>query len=154
MNFITADPKPKEVRYICRNMREKSRDDILPVFAGNEMDLAEMLIRSGGLFWVAYHDSRPAALIGAYQRYRGVWSLVGLGTDDWVKVWRLVTLVSARDMMEAVRNTGAHRADCTSPEHHTDTHRWLRHLGATHETTLPAFGANGEDYRLFAWLRG
>lgn len=152
--MIFTNPAPKEIRYVCQNMREKSREDIFPVFPGNEAQLAEMLMRSGGMFWSVYASDRPAALIGGYERNRGVWSLIGIGTDEWVKVWRLVTLVAGRDMMDAVREAGAHRADCLSPAHHTDTHRWLRHLGAKHEVEMPAYGANGEDYRMFAWLKG
>ncbi len=105
------------------------------------------------LTWVAYHDDLPCAFWGAYQRQPGLWGLFGFGTDDWRKVWRQVTLVSARDMMGRVLDAGAMRADCLSLAENEEVHKWLRFLGATVATERPGAGANGENLIQFTWVR-
>lgn len=152
--MIFFDPKPSEVKYVCLNMGKKSRADILAASNATPEQYAKRIIFSDGFKWVAYHDGLPAALIGALNIHDGVWGLFGFGTDHWKKVWMSVTKVARKDMMQAVLETGAHRAQCMSPATHTDTHRWLERLGATHRVEMPAYGKNGEDYVMFAWLRG
>lgn len=151
--MMLPDPNRTEIDYVCHHMREASREELLTVRSGGAHELAQELSASGGFKWVGYHNGRPAALIGAFPIHQGVWGLFGLGTDDWKNIWRAVTLVAKRDMMQAVSGSGAHRAQCATLESHVETHKWLRFLGATHEAELPGYGKNGEDYRIFSWLR-
>lgn len=150
--MIRYNPGLEDIRYVCQRLRRKAREelemqDILPIDFGVWID------RSQGFKWAVYHNGRPAALVGAIPMHRGVYTLFGTGTDDWIKCWRLVTLVSKRDMMTAVLDAGAHRAQCLSPASHADTHKWLRFLGASHEVSLPQWGVNGEDFIMFSWLK-
>lgn len=85
--------------------------------------------------------------------HAGVWALYGFGTDAWRDIWREVTRTARRDMMKAVTDAGAHRAQCVSPANHKDTHAWLRMLGATLETPMPKYGKGGQDYVMFAWIK-
>ena len=103
--------------------------------------------------WVADHDDMPCAFFGAYERRPQLWGLFGFGTDDWHKVWREVTLVSARDMMRRVLDAGAVRADCLSLAENVRVHKWLRFLGATVATEMPGAGAHGENLIQFTWTR-
>jgi hypothetical protein len=151
---IFANPNTSEVAYVCMNLRQKSKEEIFAVNDLSAADLAKRLSEAPGFKWVAYHNGLPAALIGAIPLHGGVWSLFGMGTDNWIKVWRQVTLVAKRDMMQAVLDAGGHRAQCMAPASHEDTHKWLRFLGATHEVQMPAYGRNKEDYILFAWIKG
>lgn len=151
--MIVSDPNLAEIAFVCENMRDKSQEDVFGVVEASPSRLAQSLHRAYGFKWVFYHDGLPCAALGATQVHTGVWSLFGFGTDDWQKVWRLVTLVAKRDMMQAVSDTGAHRAHCVSPASHTDTHKWLWFLGANHVVEMPKYGRKGEDYLLFAWLR-
>ncbi len=116
------------------------------------LELTDRLARKQ-FTWVAYHDEAPCAFWGAYQQAPGLWALFGFGTADWRKVWRQVTLVSARDMMKRVLDAGAVRADCLSLAENEEVHKWLRFLGATVATDKPGAGANGENLILFTWLR-
>ena len=141
-----------DASYVLRNLREKSREEC-ELQGRTPITLSAMLAHQR-IAWTIWYENKPAALIGAMPLHRGVWSLFGFGTDAWVKVWRLVTLTARRDMMRAVTDTGAHRAQCLSPATHTDTHKWLRLLGASYEVDLPAYGVNGEDFKMFAWLKG
>ena len=148
------DPSAAEIRYVCENMRKNSSEELFGANDGTPKTYAKWLISTDGFKWVAYHASKPCALIGAIPERKGVWGLFGLGTDDWQKVWRKVTIIAKRDMMQMVLDAGAHRAHCMSPATHIETHKWLRFLGASHEAEMPAYGKQGEDYILFSWLKG
>jgi len=153
MKFVSPSPTEAEIMYVLENLREKSKEDIFGATDDDAYGIANYLVWADGFKWVFYHDAYPAALLGATKMHDGVWNLFGMGTDDWQKVWRLVTLVAKRDMMQAVLDAGAHRAQCMSPASHEDTHKWLRFLGATHEAEMPKWGKNGEDYIMFSWLK-
>jgi len=148
------NPTLAEIQYVVENLSEKSQEDIWGAVEATPQIYAGFIHKHPQAFrWVFYNDGKPAALLGAMLQHRGVWNLFGMGTADWKSVWRLVTLVAKRDMMQAVLDAGAHRAQCMSPATHEDTHKWLRFLGATHEVEMPRFGRNGEDYIMFSWLK-
>lgn len=144
-------PKQVEIDYVMQNLRPKSREE-LEMQGLDPMKIGARL-STNPLTWCVYSGVAPAALIGATPNHSGVWTLFGFGTERWVEVWKLVTLVARKDMFAAVRATGAHRAHAMSPASHTDTHRWLRVLGAKHEVDMPAWGVNGQDFKMFTWLR-
>ncbi|MFN7185436.1 MAG: hypothetical protein ACK5VE_03580 [Alphaproteobacteria bacterium] len=151
--MIVVDPRFAEVRYVLENLRAKSRED---VFGASDVDpagYARYLANAPGFHRAVYYQGKPAAVFGAIPMHKGVWSLYGMGTDDWISVWRLVTLVCKRDIVRAVLSAGAHRAECLSPATHEDTHKWLRFLGLDYEVPVPQYGKGGEDYILFAWLK-
>lgn len=151
--FVVENPTEPEVRYVLENLRPEAREEIVLQSDEKIETMALRMAWAPGFSWAVYYDGRPAALIGANPMHPGVWSLYGTGTSDWPKVGRLVTLVAKRDMMRAVKDAGAHRAQCLSPAWHHETHKWLRWLGATEETALPAWGRNGEDFIMFTWLK-
>ena len=145
------NPERAEISHVMENLRDKSREE-LELQAIDPMDLVLPLLKCP-FTWVVYAGSDPAALIGALPLHPGVKSLFGFGTDNWKSVWKVVTLVARRDMFTAVRDAGVHRAHALSPAHHKDTHRWLKHLGATHEAEMPGWGVGGEDFKMFSWLK-
>lgn len=152
--MIRPNPSLNAVRYVCQNLRQKSLDEINGLMRVNMDDFAAYLHSREGFHWVGYHDTLPAALIGAYPQRPGLWSLYGLGTDDWHHIWRDVTRVARRDMMRMVLETDCRRAECLSLADHHDTHKWLDMLGASHRAEMPKYGIDGQDYILFSWLRG
>ena len=151
--MIASATTPNEVRYVCRHMRERSREEMFLLRADDDADaLADALAAVPGVAWCAYHGGRPAAVIGAYPMHPGVWGLFGFGTDDYRHVMVEVTKHARRVMMPVVAAV-AHRAQCLSPVGHEETQRWLRFLGAREEARLRAYGKGGEDVILFAWWR-
>lgn len=151
--MILPNPTVEEVLYIGRNMREKSREDI---FGAMEVTLEDFCVGVHATHphaWVAYHDGLPAAYMGAKEIHKGLWSLAGFGTDDWVKVWKDLTRTGRRELVPILIENGARRAHCISPSDHHDTHRWLRMLGATEELRMRNYGLDGRDYTMLAWLR-
>lgn len=153
MRFAITDPTEAEIRHVIENAREKSMEDLVQVRDADPALFARHVHLTSSFIWLFYNDNRPAAILSATEQHKGVFSLFGIGTDDWIKVWRLVTLVAKRDMMRTVLDAGGHRAHTVSPASHTDTHKWLRFLGANHEAEMPEYGPNREDYILFSWLR-
>lgn len=152
--MIFAEPKYSEILHVCRNMRAASAEEMYACKAHSNPDIiANELYDRPGLKWVGYHDKKPAALIGAFPLYPGVWGMFGLGTDDWQKIWRPITVAARRVMIPSVEVLGAHRMSCTSPIAHTETHKWLKFLGAEQEAVLRGYGKNGEDFVLFAWIK-
>ncbi len=150
---MIANPSLSEMIFVCQNMRPESRQEIFGLFPGTPEQLAAYLDAAGGYKWVGYHRNWPTALLGAYPIRQGVWGLFGFGTTAWRSVWRSVTVTAKRDMMQAVLDAGAHRAECMTLADHEETHKWLNYLGATERTEMPKAGRNGEDYVMFAWLR-
>lgn len=151
--MILPEPKYLETLYVCQNLRKESHEEIFGVFEGDAETLAKTYDKAEGHKWVGYFNGKPAALFGALKAHSGVWTLFGFGTDDWAQIWKPVTKTMKRDMFRLVSEEGAHRASCISPASHTETHRWLKFLGAGHVAELPKFGKNGEDYLMFSWLR-
>ena len=151
--MIVVDPRFAEVRYVLENLRAKSREDVFGASDVDPVGYARYLANAPGFHRAVYYQGKPAAIFGAIPMHKGVWSLYGMGTDDWISVWRLVTLVCKRDIVRAVLSAGAHRAECLSPATHEDTHKWLRFLGLDYEVPVPQYGKGGEDYILFAWLK-
>ena len=151
--MIAANPKFRELIHVCRNLRELSREEMYMTSEIEEPDLLAEQMVGDRLQWVAYHDGKPAAVIGARQAHPGVWNLYGFGTDDYEHIMLEVTKHARRVMMPEVKATGAHRAQALSPADHVETHKWLRFLGAKEEARLGGFGKNGEDVLVFAWRR-
>lgn len=151
--MIAARPKFGELVHVCRNLREMSRSEMYLTAEIEEPELLAEVFFGHPLSWVAYHDAKPAAVIGATRLHPGVWGLYGFGTDDYAHVMLEVTKHARRVMMPEVRATGAHRAQCMSPATHHETHKWLRFLGAKEEARLGGYGKNGEDVLVFAWRR-
>jgi hypothetical protein len=147
------DPTHQEVLHVVQHLRKSSHDEIFGASDATPEQFTENIAYSPGFKWVGYYDGNPAAIIGASPLHGGVWALFGFGTDDWANIWRPVTRMARRGMMQAVTDAGAHRAHCVTCSDHTDTHRWLRALGATLETPMPKYGKDGRDYTMFAWIR-
>lgn len=152
--MIFKNPQYPEILHVCQNLRQMSKDEM---FGTKDIEdpakLAKELFNAPGFKWVFYNAGKPVALLGAINSWSGVYALFGIGTDDWQSVWREVTRVARRDMFDAVKATGAHRAHCMTLASHTDTHKWLRLLGAKDKVVLNKYGKNGEDYVMFSWLK-
>lgn len=151
--MITPNPKFADLIHICRNLRALSRSEMYLTLECEEPDLLAECFYDHKLQWCAYHEGKPAAVIGAMKMHPGVYALYGFGTDDYGHVMLEVTKHARRVMMPEVKATGAHRAQAMSPATHTETHKWLRFLGAEQEARLRGYGKNGEDVLVFAWRR-
>ncbi|WP_299129692.1 hypothetical protein [uncultured Amaricoccus sp.] len=152
--MIAAAPRPSEISFVCHRLREQSAEEMFMLSWHDSPEaLAQRFINLAGFQWVAYDGTEPAAIFGAHPLWPGTWSLYGFGTDRYGNVLREVTKHFRREVVPAVRGSGAHRAQCMSPAHHTETHRWLEMLGGSEEATLRCYGRRGEDMKIFAWFK-
>jgi hypothetical protein len=151
--MMIQGPSLMEFTFVCQNMRRKSAEELSGLYDWTPEQFARFLHSRDGFHWVGYCEGFPAALIGAYPQREGLWGLYGFGTNAWQKIWRSVTITAKRDMMQAVLATNARRADCLSLADHTESHKWLEYLGASHKAEMPQYGIKGQDYILFSWLR-
>jgi hypothetical protein len=149
---MITDAGLAQVLYVAQRLREKSREMFVFRADDDPDGLALDIVLRGGLRWCIWHEGLPAAILGAYPMWPGVWGLYGFGTDAYGAVMLTATKHARRVMMPAVAEH-AHRAECRSPVGHDDTHRWLQMLGAREEAVLRAAGRNGEDVILFAWVK-
>jgi len=150
MSVLDAPLEP-EIRYILENARPESRLE-MDALNLDPSRLAAHLAKAKGFKYVVYYDKRPAAFIGVVRQHPGVYAGLGFGTPDWINVWKAVTLVARRRILKSVSETGAHRIHCISFSESPDVARWLKFLGAAHMVDLPAYGARGEDAKMFTWL--
>lgn len=151
--MMVPDPTIAEVLYVVRNLRDQSHREIFQATDSDIQTFSLGITGCHGFRWVAYHNGRPAAILGASRLHAGVWSVFGFGTDDWIKVWRSVTRTAKREMFPLVANEGCHRAHCVTLTESVDVHRWLRLLGATEECVMRGYGKGGEDYTMFSWTK-
>ena len=144
-----------DVAYVCARLRDADRREIFATRRTDEPDaLAVEIIRYWGpIGWVATHNDRPVALVGATETWPGVWSAWMMATDEFPMVARRVTRFVKRVMIPGLVDLGAHRCEARSIDGHTEAHRWLRVLGATEEARLRRYGRNGEDFLVFRFDR-
>ena len=143
-----------DVVFIARRMRALDAEEILPlIHTGKPEDLASGTIAVGGLATVALSDGVPVAAYGAYLGRPQYWTVWMFATDRWAEVALSVTRDIRRNMMPAMLNGDAVRADCWSMEGHDAAHRWLELLGAVREATVEDYGPTRKSFHCYSWTR-
>ena len=99
----------------------------------------------------ASRHGRPVSVFGAIECWPGVWSAWMVATDEWPRVALRTTRAVIREVLPAVWARGAHRIEARSISGYDEAHRWLKTLGASHESTLQAFGRDQQDFEVFVW---
>lgn len=95
----------------------------------------------------------PIMAVGAIEIWPGVWSVWAFATDCFGEIAIGATRYVRRQMIPALLERGAHRAECRSAASHLAAHRWLELLGARIESRHAGFGKGGEDFVSFVWRR-
>lgn len=146
-----------DVLYVAKNMRAKDHAEI---FATRNDDIDahtiahEIAYFMNGIGFTAYNDDGHAVCVfGAHQRWHKVWDVYMFATDDFNSVATQVTKFVKDKLIAMITDAGAHRCDCMSLSSHKIAHRWLKHLGAVHESTAKKYGKNGEDFYCFAFFK-
>lgn len=139
--------------HIAQNLRIA---DLLEVAAGcNERSLEGFLLRQWeeaeeGFFLL--HQGEPAALLMARETHPGCWLVALLATENWPKVAAFASRHIKKTFIPRLKAKGLRRAYCLSDAQHREAHIWLVWLGFQPEGRLRRYGANGEDFFVFAWL--
>jgi hypothetical protein len=153
LSVLLTDASRVALTYICQNLRERDREEVFATrYDESPESLAEQTLMCGDFQWIAWRDGLPVASIGAYPAWPNVWTVWAFGTDDWPRVALTLTKHVQRFMIPALKNSGAHRAQCFALDTHHDARRWLVALGAKEGPRLDKFGKNGQTFVLYSWL--
>lgn len=149
-----------DLLYIVRNMREKDREEI---FATRWADSANVLVEDclrvaalpSSYTIMAYHNGRPAAILGGVEHWPGTWDVWAFGTDEFDLVAFSLTKHIRRVFIPTLLARGLRRAHCRSLSTHKKAHAWLHDLGArrSDDRVLKGWGKNGESFIMFEWHR-
>ena len=142
-----------DVVFIARRMRKLDAEEIFPLtWTGKPEDLAASCV-AGGISTVALSGDVPVAAWGAREIRPCFWNVWMFATDRWPEVALSVTRHINREMMPAMIDAGAVRADCWSMEGHDVAHRWLELLGAVREASLEDYGAGRKVFHCYSWTK-
>lgn len=101
---------------------------------------------------VAWHDGRPAGVLGYYEPWPGQWEAVAFGTDAFRHVGTQLGRYGLKEMRAILRDVGARRLQADSHADNADGHRFIKALGGQQESVLRAYGKDGANYYRFVWL--
>jgi hypothetical protein len=102
---------------------------------------------------IAWHDGKPAVLVGFIEQRPGVWYVLMFGTDAF-RLAAMKLLRWMRDTITELRDEFAgKRLYCESRVGHDEAHRFLIAMGAEHDgPPMKFFGKDGSAYQRFVWL--
>ena len=150
-----GDKSLSALEYIATFLRERDREEVFALrYEEDPARLAMDTFALGEFQWIAYADQTPAASIGAFPVWPGVWQCWAYGTDRWPEVVRTLTKHVRRFMRPALLNSDARRLQCWAMESHDDARKWLKFLGAQEEARLDNYGKNGQTFVCYSWRRG
>lgn len=148
------------VHYVAFNLRQSDKEEIFNIL---EYDCpyrfgweAFSVFRNKGRARIAWHNGRPAAVIGLVEERPSVWNISMFGTDD-LKSVAFECMRWARDNIAELGGPpfNGRRLQCDSHENHHEAHKFLLALGARKEGELMRnFGKDGSGYWRFVWVFG
>lgn len=146
------------IEYICLNMRERDRQEILglrphdsPIRLAWEAYHQILNFGRGKVSWVR---GKPCGLAAFTEGWPGVWDVWMCGTEDFQR--GAVPLLKwfrqeANDILSVCKG---HRLQCDSRADYEDAHRMIEAFGGVREGVQRRYGKDGSDYVRFVWLKG
>lgn len=154
---MLTDPDRYAIEYICLHLRACDRREIFTMQPhDNPVRLAQeawWVFTNRGRAAVAWHDGRPAAVIGLWEKWPGVWEASAFGTDAWRNVAIECVRWARKNISQIIEEVGGHRLQADSHVESTESHKFLRAMGAEAESLLPGYGKDGSDYIRFVWVK-
>ena len=151
---MIAKADKNSLLHIIRHMRIADREEI---FSTRWNDDAEQLASECMMFEQSYvhsKDGRPCAAFGVIEIWPKVWSVWMFATDCYT-IWDGLCVLREfrREIIPSILKDGAHRMQCDSLSTHQASHQMIMRFGASHESTMCAYGSGGQSYYRFAWSR-
>lgn len=106
--------------------------------------------------WVATLKGQPVAAFGCAQFSAtdpDIWQAWGFGTDKMRRAIPAMTRHILGECRPRLLASSVRRLQVLTTTTHDLSHAWLSALGASYEGTLRAWGRNGEDFDIYAWVR-
>jgi hypothetical protein len=151
---LKPEPDFNDVLFVAERMRACDQEEIYSQrWSDDPAMIAQEVMLSGAFRWGAYKNGVPIAMIGAFPKWPGVWSVWSFGTDRWPEVVKTLASHVQRFMLPALENHGAIRAECHAMASNKPACRWLTFLGAKAEATLDNYGKNGQTFVCYSWTR-
>lgn len=156
--MITVGPQSRpatldDVRAVCAVMRESDRRDVFPLRWDDDPE------RFADDLWRAAEDARvflwrgePAAICAWRRVTPAAAQLALIATDAWPRVARAVARATLRFMRRDSRRLGVRRLEAMGRADAPALRRWLDELGFHESALLRAYGRDGEDFVVFAYL--
>jgi len=148
--------EPQDIFTVARNMRERDFQEISALrYDDDRNEMAYNITNQISEFETVYvvGDTEPVAIVSYLPVRPGVWNLGMFATDRFKSVGLYLTKRIIRDIIPALDRAKAHRVEAFSIEGYDEVHSWLDFLGLEEECTLGGYGKNGEDFKVFSWVR-
>jgi hypothetical protein len=149
--------EPEEIFHVAENMRERDYDEISALrWTKDRKELAYAITNNVSDFETVLtcgDDEGPIAIVSYIPVRPGVWNLGMFATDRFKKIGIYLTKRIIRDIIPALDRSKAHRVEAWSVEGYTEVHNWLRFLGLKEECKVRKCGKNGEDFKIFSFVR-
>jgi len=155
---VIRDLCVRDASYIAANMRAADLAEISCLWKHwDTRALAICAVEHSlpGMAWSVWLKGQPVAAYG--------FSYVSPFDPDHWQAWAFGTERLKRAVPAMTRHVNSLRdqiaAECRrlqvlTYKEHDISHRWLESLGAKREGVLRAYGRNGEDFVVYAWVRG
>jgi hypothetical protein len=151
---LTAD----QIRYVAERMRDRDLAEFSAMSYFDDREsaaryLADSYAEYPGLECVTLDDGTPVGVGGVIWVRPNVASMLFFATDDFDKIVVSLTRHSAKNIF-APAKVIAHRIECFSLASYTQMQQWVELFGLRKEAVLSQYGKNGEDFFVYAWVRG
>lgn len=145
------------VLYIAMHLREANKREIFPLRASDSAYAlaweVHSVLNSRGRGQIAWHNGKPAVLVGVYEPWPTVWGLMMFGTDDFARGAIPALRWLQHTMRDLVDNHGARRLQSETRDGDEEAERFFLRLGARKEgPPMRGYGKDGEAYQRYAWL--
>lgn len=148
----------RDASFIAANMRRPDLREISCLWETwdtRALGLCALETAVPGMVWSVWYEGQPAAAFG-FSRASAFdpehWQAWAFGTDRFTRCVPLITrhILSLRVSIEQ----NCRRLQVISYAGHAGAHRWIEALGARREGRLGSYGRGGEDFYVYAWVRG
>ena len=156
--MILREAEPQDVFHVASNMRQRDYEEIDALrFTRDKKnlaaDIADRLANFQTVYCVEKEPNNPIAIISYIPVRPGVWTLGMFATDKFKSIGLFLTKQIIRAIIPALNKARAHRVEAYSIEGYDEVHKWLKFLGLKEECTLKKYGKNGEDFKVFSYVR-
>ncbi len=152
-----SPPDLASLQHICRNLRERDRLELEATEENFDPDeIANRLLTSwrvcGLIGQIASIDNEPVSFLGVIRYTPTAGSAGLLATDRWREIASQYSRHVRRWVLPKLVELGMRRVEARTWEHHDDSRRWLKWLGATEECRVPHWGRNDETFIQYVWI--
>lgn len=153
-----TDVTAENLKYIAERMRDRDLAEFSAMSYFDDREnaarfLCENYADYPGLYCVTLDDGTPVGAGGTIWIRPNVASMLFFATDDFDRIVVSLTRFSTKEIFNPAKAL-AHRIECFSLASYTQMQSWVELFGLRPEATLRGYGKNGEDFIVYAWLRG